>query len=97
MDEGKEWLEDQVKTGELRQIFTPLTYSHKNGNEEEVEYLNDISELLGDDTLVKDGPVRILVQGTLSYRSFTETLDSFEEGSLDQIILFIKSSLMLQV
>ena len=72
MAEGKDWLEGQVKTGELRQIFTPLTYSHKNRNTEEAEHLNDISELLGDDTLVKDGPVRILVQGTLSLSSFTE-------------------------
>ena len=66
MAEGKDWLEDPVKTCELRQIFTPLTYTHKNRNTGEPEDLKDISELLRDDTLGEDGSVRILVQGTLS-------------------------------
>ena len=64
--EGKDWLDDPVKTCELRQIFTPLTYSHINRNTEEPEDVKDISELLRDDTLGKDGSIRILVQGTLS-------------------------------
>ena len=83
---GKEWEEKQRKM-DLRDIHTNLSWSrkHRKASGFKQTELNDITQILSEEQLGEDGPVRILVQG----RHLELTLASFI--NLNQLIRQQKS------
>ena len=64
---GKEWEEKQRKV-DLRDIHTKLSWSRKQRKASSFKQteLNDITQILSEEQLGEDGPVRILIEGTQS-------------------------------
>ena len=64
---GKDWTLRPSKT-DLRQIYTDLSWTrkHRKAYTVEQEDLKNITQILNEEQLGEDGPVRILVQGTCS-------------------------------
>ena len=62
---GKEWEEKQRKT-DLRDIHTKLSWKrkHRKASGFKQTELEDITQILNEEQLGEDEPVRILVQGT---------------------------------
>ena len=61
---GKDWTLKPNKI-DLREIFTDLSWTrkHRKAHTVEQEDLKNITQILSEEQLGKDGPVRILVQG----------------------------------
>ena len=78
---GKEWEEKQRKM-DPRDIHTKLSWTrkHRKASGFKQTELNDITQILSEEQLSEDGPVRILVQG----RHLELTLASFI--NLNQLI-----------
>ena len=64
---GKEWTLRPSKV-ELREIFTDLSWTrkHRKSYTVEQEDLKNITQILSEEQLGEDGPVRILVQGKVA-------------------------------
>ena len=75
---GKEWEEKQRKM-DLRDIHTKLSWTrkHRKASGFEQRELNDITQILSQEQLGEDGPVRILVEGK-NYK--TESGQESKEG-----------------
>ena len=75
---GKEWEEKQRKT-DLRDIHTKLSWNrkHRKARGFKQTELDDITQILNEEQLGEDGPVRILVQGTHLLLTLTAVLLTF--------------------
>ena len=64
---GKEW-EEKQRMMDLRDIHTKLSWTRKQRKTSGFEQteLNDITQILSEEQLGEDGPVRILIEGTHS-------------------------------
>ena len=67
---GKDWTLRPSKT-DLRQIYTDLSWTrkHRKAYTVEQEDLKNITQILSEEQLGEDGPVRILVQGKVAEKA----------------------------
>ena len=80
---GKEWTLS-TSTVDLREIFTDLSWirKHRKAYTVEQEDLKNITQILSEEQLGEDGPVRILVQGTIEFIRYSESWYQNEKQNL---------------